>query len=185
MIEVTAQQIDRAERMLEHIPDAAPKALSRAINRAAEVARTEAARKVRETYYIRHQDVISTIKLHKASHSHLAASVTSRGHAIPLTRFRVTPKQPEPRRKRPIMVRVKRGEGGPIKSAFVAKMQSGHLGVFQRVGRRRTPIKEFYGPPIPQMLGNPSVAAWVEKKAAERLDERLEHEITQALEGYE
>lgn len=181
MIEVTASHIDRAERLLQNIPGAAPKALSNAIFRAAETARTEAARKVRETYYVKHSDVISTIKIHKVGA--LAAKVVSRGHAMSLTSFKVTPGTPQPRRKKSIVVRVKRGGGGPITSAFVGRMKSGHVGVFLRAGKQRTPIEELYGPPIPQMLGNPSVSAWVEEKASSKLDERLEHEIGRFLEG--
>lgn len=182
MIEVTADHIERAEQLLKHIPNAAPKALSRAINRAAESARTEAARKVRETYFIPHNAVLSTIKIDKASEGRLMAKVTSRGHATPLINFRVTPKQPQPRRKSPIIVRVKQGQGGSVKRAFVARMKSGHVGVFERAGKKRTPIRQLFGPPIPEMLGNPTVTDWVEQKAAERLDERLDHEIGRMLE---
>lgn len=183
MIEVSAAQIDRAENMLKHIPKSAPKALARAINRAANSARTEAGRKARETYHINHKDVISTIRIDRATSMSLAAKVTSRGNTVSLAKFRVTPKQPAPKRKIPISVRVKRGEGGPVKRAFVARVQNGHLGVFERAGKRRLPFQELYGPPVPVMLGSPTVRAWVEEKAAETLDRRLEHEIGRILEG--
>jgi len=182
MIELSASQIEKAELLLQDIPGAAPKAMSNAINRAADTARTEAARKVRENYYIRHSDVLATIKIYRAQPSDLTSKVVSRGHAVNLFKFRVTPNRPQPKRKIPIVVRVKQGEGGPVKRAFVAKMGSGHVGVFQRAGKRRLPVQELYGPPIPQMLGSPSVTQWVEQKAAERLDERLDHEINRLLE---
>jgi len=181
MIEVTAGQIEKAERMLRHLPEAAPKAMSSAIQRAAETARTEAARKVRETYFVKHSDVIATIRIQRPGA--LSANVISRGNAISLSKFNVTPKQPQPRRNAAIIVRVKKGEGGPIKSAFVARMKSGHIGVFLRAGKQRKPIQELYGPPIPQMLGNPSVKEWVETQASEKLEERLTHEIDRILEG--
>lgn len=185
MIELTAEQIDRAERLLERIPGAAPKAMARAINRATESARTEAARKVRALYYITQKDVTSTIKIYKASPSDLSAMVLSRGNLIALTKFRVTPKKPQPKRRREIIVRVKRGGGGVVKKAFVARMKSGHIGVFKRAGERRYPIDQMYGPSIPEMLGNSSVTGWVEEKARERLDQRLDHEINRLLEGNE
>lgn len=185
MIEFTAEQIDRAERLLGHIPGAAPKAMARAINRATESARTEAARKVRSMYYITQKDVKSTIKVYPASPGDLSALVVSRGNLIALTKFRITPKKPQPKRKSDIIVRVKRGSGGPVKKAFVAKMKSGHTGVFRRAGKQRYPINQMYGPSIPEMIGNPTVTGWVEEKARERLDQRLEHEIKRALEGNE
>lgn len=185
MIDFTVEKIERAERLLEQIPGAAPKAMARAINRATESTRTEAARKVRSMYYISQKDVTSTIKINKASPSDLSAMVLSRGNLIALTRFRVTPKKPQPKRKKEIMVRVKRGGGGSIKKAFVAKMKSGHVGVFKRAGKRRYPIDQLYGPSIPEMIGNPRVSGWVEEKASERLDQRLDHEIKRLLEGNE
>jgi len=181
VIELTLEQMERAERVLAKVPGAAPRAMANAINRAAETARTEAARKVRETYYVRHQDVIQTIKIYKATPSDLHAIVISRGHLFPLTKFRVTPRQPQPRRKRPIVVRVKRGAGGTVEKAFVARMPSGHLGVFHRAGKPRLPIIERFGPSVPQMLESEDVRRWVEEKAAERLDDRLEHEIRRFL----
>jgi hypothetical protein len=185
VIEVKAEQLEKAQTLLKHIPDAVPKVLSRAINRAAETARTEAARKVREKYYIGYGDVLKTINIRKASESSPQAIVTSRGHAVPLMAFRVTPNQPQ-KRKAPIVVRVKRGGGGPVRGgAFVGRMPSGHLGVFLRAGKRRLPINELFGPPIPEMLGSKDVAEWVEQKAQERLDERLDHEINRELEGYD
>lgn len=180
MIEFNSSQIERAIAMLSHIPGAAPKAIANAVNRAAETARTEASRKVRELYYIKHGDVISTIIIKKATPSDIAAAVVSRGSPIALTKFRVTPRQP---RRAPVIARVKRGGGGLVASAFVARMGSGHVGVFNRVGTARFPIVQRYGPSVPQMLGSPTVTAWVEQKAKEKLNQRLDHEINRILEG--
>lgn len=183
MIKLKAEQIDKAESLLSDIPGAAPKAMAGAINRAVTSSRTEASRKVREKYYVKHKDVISTIKLYRASSGDLSGMIISRGHLLALTKFRVTPKRPQPKRKSPVKVRVKRGEGGPIKNAFVARMQSGHTGVFARVGKQRLPIQERFGPSVPQMLDSRDVREWVEQKASEILDKRLEHEINRRLEG--
>lgn len=182
MITINVGQMDRAEAALQHIPKAAPKAIAKALNRAAETARTEAARKIREKYYVKHSDVISTIRIHRAKPEDLAAVVTSKGSPIALYKFHVTPKQPQPRRKTPIIVRVKRDSGGPLKRAFVARVGSA-LGVYSRVGKPRLPIRQHYGPSIPQMLDSEDVVQWVEDKARERLDERLDHEINRLLEG--
>ena len=183
MINIRAEHIERADALLRHIPGAAPKAMARAINRAAESARTEAARKAREEYYIKHKDIIDTIKLRRATPGDLSAEVVSTGSVIPLTKFRVTPKSPQPKRKAPLIARVKRGAGGPITGAFVARLSSGHVGVFNRVSKARLPIVQRYGPSVPQMLGSPTVTGWVEQKAAETLEKRLDHEINRVLEG--
>jgi hypothetical protein len=193
MIELTAEQIARAEAALNHIPGAVQKAASSAINRAAQSAMTEAARKARETYYIRHKDVLDTMKIYRATPSDLSAMVVSRGSVIALSRFRITPRKPQPSRAAKarwgkgraaaLVARVKKGEGGPIKRAFMARVKSGHLGVFRRTSKSRYPVEHLHGPSVPQMLGSRSVSEAVEQRAMEQLDKRLDHEIKRALEG--
>ncbi|OQP12847.1 phage tail protein [Geobacillus thermoleovorans] len=185
MIELKIEHMERLEAALSETPEKIPRAASRAINRAAYTARTEAARKVREEYIIKHGDVINTIKIYPASESDLSATVVSRGSVIPLIKFKVSPKKPQPKRKKPLTATVKRGEGGPIARAFTAKMRSsGYIGVFQRVGNPRLPIRQLYGPSVPQMIGSRNVSQWVEEKAQEKLEERLEHEIIRVLEEF-
>lgn len=181
MIELNSEQLKRAQQMLGHIPGAAPKAMANAINRAVTTARTEASRKVREMYYITNKNITATMTLTKASAGSPTALIRSKAGPIALSKFRVTPKQPSAKRKKPITARVKKGGGGPIAHAFVARMKSGHVGVFDRVGKQRLPINQLYGPSVPQMLGNPSVTQWVEAKASAKLDERLIHEIGRIL----
>lgn len=184
MIELSAKQIEHAQKMLGHIPGAAQKAAAHAINRATQTAKSAAATEARKSYVIKHGDVLKTITIRKASPGDLTAAVVSRGHVVALPKFRVTPRQPQPTRKKPIQVRVKRNDGGgPINSAFVAKMRSGHIGVFNRTGGKRFPIIQRYGPSVPQMLGSPSVRLWVEQRATEMLDKRLDHEIKRILQG--
>ncbi|MBY0088115.1 phage tail protein [Brevibacillus brevis] len=193
MIEFTAEQIEKAERLLQHIPGGAQKALSRSMNRAVDSAKTEASRKARETYHIRHKDVLDTIKVSKSSPSDLSAMVLSRGHVLPLTKFITRPNKPQPAKAaalrwnkgRPfnLVVRVKRGEGGSIKKAFVAQMKSGHLGVFHRSNKNRLPLVQRFGPSVPEMLGNIRVTDAVERRATAVMDERLDHEIKRMLEG--
>jgi len=185
MIELNVDQLSRVERTLGHIPDSIPKVVARAINRAADTAKTEAAKTVRRTYYISHKDVLSTMRIYRATPNDMQAAVVSKGQVVPLAKFRMTPKKPDPRRKKPIVARVMRGSGGPIKHAFVARMKSGHVGVFWRVGKKRLPLEQRFGPSVPEMLNSPSTIAWVERKANEKLDERLDHEMKRVLEGNE
>ena len=183
MIEIDPALMRQAMAALTHIPEGGPKALARAINRAAETARTEASRKIREMYYIKHSDIRSTISIRKATASSIAAEVVSRGRPVALTKFRVTPRTVQPRRNSPVIVRVKRGGGGAVAGAFVARVSSGHVGVFRRLGQSRLPIQQLYGPSVPQMLGSPDVVRSVEQKAQEALEQRLNHEINRLLGG--
>lgn len=175
--------MERLENILGNTPRQIPIVAALAINRAAEAARTQAGRSVRETYNVKHKDVISTIKIKKASPNDLHADIRSRGSVLELMKFKVNPTRPQPKRKAPITVSVKKGSSKSIKEGFVAQMSNGHINVFTRVSNKRLPIKGHYGPSIPQMLGNDSVVRFVEDKAEEVLGNRLEHEINRMLGG--
>lgn len=160
----------------------------RAINRAADSSKTAASKKVREEYTVKARDIASKIRVEKASTASLLALVTSTGGVLPLSKFQVRPSNPDPRRKTPIVVRVKKGAGGPIKHAFVAQMANGYVSVFHRVpGERmksnpkKQKITENYGPSIPQMMGSESVSKHIETRAQEQIILRLEHEIGRLL----
>lgn len=68
-----------------------------------------------------------------------------------------------------------------IAGSFVARMRSGHIGLFARRGKPRLPIDEIYTSAIAQMLDNPEVRERIQEKAAERFEKNLAHEIEFAL----
>lgn len=183
MIDLRAEHIEKLEKILGNTPKQIPIVTALAINRAAESARSMAGQSVRNTYHVKHKDVIRTIKIRKATSFDLTAHIQSRGSAIKLASFKVTPNKPQPKRKKPISVSVKKSTKKSIKSAFVAETKSGHINVFTRVSKRRLPIQGHYGPSVPQMIGNESVVQLVEDRAMEVLDTRLEHEINRLLGG--
>ena len=63
--------------------------------------------------------------------------------------------------------------------AFLAQMRSGHLGVFQRVGRTRLPIRELRGPSIAHVFGK-YVAVGI-ARGEEQLKKNLQSEFRFAL----
>ncbi|MDT2292339.1 phage tail protein [Paenibacillus larvae] len=67
-----------------------------------------------------------------------------------------------------------------IPGAFIAQV-GGHIGAFKRVGKKRLPIQELYGPAVPVMLGNDVVKKHIETEAQKRLSERLNHELNRRL----
>lgn len=102
---------------------------------------------------------------------------------LPLYRFNVSPTIPIQRAT--VSAAVLAGNGRtPFQDAFIARMQSGHTGMFERDGSKRLPISEFMGPSTAQMAGNSIVLADVEEKAQEVINKRVEHEITRILNGY-
>lgn len=186
MIDLTVEQIELARQMLGHIPGALPKAVVGAINRSAEGARTDAVRQVRDEYVITAARVRETIGIRKADPTNLVAIVTSRGRPRALSYFKLRPGKVTKRRPAEgVYVQTKRSGGGTIAKSFVAKMASGHVGVFNRTGAARFPIVQRYGPSVAQMLGNKSVSRYIEEGANRRLDARLNHEINRLLARYD
>ena len=186
MITITAEQIERVNLILSGVPGGIEKALSSTIRRANNTVRSETLKGITTVYAITRQNVRAetTIKVRtQSSDGGIVGTVLFAGHKIPLYRFNVSPTIPIQRAT--VSAAVLAGNGRtPFQDAFIARMQSGHTGMFERDGSKRLPISEFMGPSTAQMAGNSIVLADVEEKAQEVINKRVEHEITRILNGY-
>ncbi|MEC1744123.1 phage tail protein [Schinkia azotoformans] len=184
-IDVNNRLLEKAEEDLKYIPKAVPKAVSAALNRTAEMAKTEITRKVRDQYYIRAKDVNETLKIRKASVSNLQSIVRSTGRRRELIMFRVSPNTP--RHKNPpsiLRVAVKKDGYKGIDGAFVARgASSGELHALRRTDKSRYPIHIKYGPSVPQMIDDEEVVEYINQYANEKFEERIEHEVDRILRG--
>lgn len=207
MIEVDARGIEQAQELLKDIPGATKKAVSTALRKSLRNAKKEAVKKVKERYTIRKAGYVSrTIKMKVEN---MTGILSSKGPVNDLSYFKTNPKT-VPKRRPPkgkyLYSQVVKGQGGTIAHAFLARMKSGHVGVFQRAGKNansvpsywrstwgwgahkgrgvKEAIKKLSGPSTPQMLGSPSVTEFIAKKMLERMDKNLEHEIDAFLKGY-
>jgi hypothetical protein len=186
MITFTPEQLAKAERMLGHLPGEVVKALTRAINRAADAARAEAVRGATARYRVQASAIRKTMTIHRAAGNQPAAAISSTGNRIALHKFRVVPNDPAygKRRTRPHKAAVlKANAPKAVPGMFVARMKNGHIGAFSREGKKRLPIREHFGPSIPEMLGQESVIRLIENRATEMLESRLEREIDFILSG--
>lgn len=205
MIEITNEQIERVNLILGGIKDAPNKAFYNIINRGLTTVRGQSSRKIRGVYNITHSNLRTetNIYLRKASSSNLSGDITFSGHKIPLARFNITPSAPG--KKGMVRASVLKGSGQTtLKHAFIAKMKSGHIGVFERIpgqhmgsrGDKRNKHTEkigansmrqtdqFYGPATAQMAGNTIVLNEIETVAQETINKRVEQEISRILSGY-
>ena len=186
MITIDEKGLAEAQKLLADMPKAIPKAAARAINEAATAAKEEAWNQVKKTYTIKKMRVSKAWdKISRATASNLSAKLVSRGSVMPLSYFTTKPKKPPKRRPRnPVYVQVRHDGGGSIKNAFVARMKSGHTGVFHRTrGNQSLPIQQNYGPSVPQMLGSKTVSAFIEERASEVLNRRFAHQVNAILNG--
>lgn len=139
-------------------------AVVRALNRTIDRVKVRAAREVRAAgYKLKIAVIKNAIRINRASTGRLRADAVAAGRPIPLIDYSARQTADG------VSVDVLQGRK-VIAHAFVAKMPSGHLGVFERFGPRvqrtrknkhqaaRTQkIKQLFGPSIPDALANQAV----------------------------
>lgn len=183
MITVDASALDKAIILLGNIPKAVDKAQKSAIKKTVTGVRRFAAQKVKEDYTIQSKYVTRTLSTRFENGTGI---LRSRGGVNDLRFFKTNPKRVTKRRpKNGVFAQVRRdGGGGRLQHAFIAGMSSGHLGVFQREGKARFPIRKLTGPSTPSMLSNPKVTEAIAERMEERLAVNVDHEINAFLNGY-
>lgn len=179
MIEIDGE-LQGVKRTLDNVQKLTPKAVRSALSRAGTGVKTEAGRKIRQTYTIKARDVSQTIKVTRSGS--LGLRLTSRGPNIPLIRFKTTPSSRPDTPPKVLKAGVKKGRKKPIPGAFVANV-GGHTGVLKRLGQKRLPINELYGPAAPVMLGSKGTREHLEAETKRRVEDRLDHEINRMLGG--
>ncbi|MFI3255432.1 MAG: hypothetical protein R3Y63_14025 [Eubacteriales bacterium] len=184
MIEITEEQIDRVNLLLNGIKGANIKAFYNAINRGLTTARSQSGKLMREVYHIKQSDITSNqnIKEKKASTGNLVGSLEFAGTMIPLKQFKVTPSSPK---QGTVSVAVLKSESATrLTHAYVADLGNYGVGVFERATRERESSMQLYGPSTAHMMEHSDVMDKVEKLAQETVDKRVEQEISRFLNGY-
>lgn len=83
------------------------------------------------------------------------------------------------------MAHVKRSNAPELLRYAFRSKAGGHLGIYEREGPERLPIRELYGPATTQMMySNEAVLDSIEEKMAETYEKRLDHEILRVLYGW-
>lgn len=166
-----------------------PKASARALNKTMTHVRAQLAKDARQRYKTTSADVKAGMgSISKAKPTHLSTYFRSKGKRIALTYFMTAANVRKSlaqagvkiKRRTPVTFQITRGVKRKLRGAFVAKMESGHVGVFTRTGGKPLPIEQRTGPAVPQML---SGAFSRMKGVHEYLRKTLEHEINWFLKG--
>ena len=187
MIEIDDRDLDRAAKLLEAFPGAIDKVSKKAVRAAVKGVKREAIDKIAERYTIQKSRVGGTMRV---KYQGAGAIFSSRGPVNDLSYFKHSPRS-IPKRRPPkgkyLYSQVVKGQGGTIAHAFLARMRSGHVGVFQRAGHGTSnaslPIQKMAGPSIPQMLGSPTIQSYMEQRLSERFGTALDKEVTTYMGG--
>ena len=186
MIEISAAGIEKYQSILEGMGANGEKALRAALSRGSQTAKAEATRQVKTRYAIKAGEIRSSgrVFFKAPGAGGLIGELKFAGNRIPLYKFDVNPKTPAGINGFKSIVK---GHGrkdtspAAFENAFVAKMKSGHIGVFERETDKALPIRQIMGLSVPEMVGAQETREPVLEKAAETIEKRLEHEIARII----
>ena len=182
-------QVDpvEVERKLGDLSHKANIVMSRASNRTITNVTKNMKSEVKKKYRIKSSDIGKTITAKRASVNQPFASVISTDRHPNLAKFKVSPNRPvkvlKSKKRSPKAYRaaVERTNSGIYLTGenkpFIATMQNGFTGLFQRKSVKSRRLKGVYGPAVPQMLKNDAVMRVINQEASEMMMKRVEAEI--------
>lgn len=199
-IKIDESDLKNVRDMLSDMKDAGTKVIVRALNKTLTGVKTDALSAIRAEITASKKAVDGTFRIEKAGSARLQASISSTGTPLPLSEYSAR------QTKKGVSVQVKRTSPRKvIRGTFITTMKSGHKGVFWRewhgygagwieeaTKRRnlhygklpkiyRLPIKQLYGPRVPDIMSNDPVMKVILSRAGERLHSNLAHETDYEL----
>lgn len=139
---VQAPDFERVERLLSHIPGAAEKAMSRAINKAINSAKAEAIRGVKERYTISDTELRKGIKVIPATAKRLAARLVATSALHRVAKFKIS------KAGSLVQSEIVSGRGKTWPASFIARIKNqggkDHVGLFAREREYTEPKKGRY-----------------------------------------
>jgi hypothetical protein len=157
--------VDKKERAI---------AINTGLRLAANQGKTEAKRGITAGYSVKSSAVGARLKV-TSNHSKLEASVeaeTKKNNRIPLIDFK--PSQT----KSGVTFAISKAKGrGKLRHGFIAKMPSGHIGVYVRESATSRKIKEVKTIDVPQMMTGAAVRPAVEKKMQEAAIKTISNQL--------
>ncbi len=189
-MEVTG--IREIEERLGALKNRTPLVVSRAINRTVSNIRKNMGKEVSARYFVSGKTVREAMRSVNANKGNLSGAVILRGSPIALAKFKVSPNRAVRHTKKgrysPKVYKSGVERDGGLKplsgepKAFLATMKStGHIGVMERKGEKRFPIKQLYGPSVPQMAKNEEIMANINREAGKTLERRINAEVANIL----
>lgn len=191
-VSVDPVSLKEIEDRLGSMRSKAPVLLKKSVNEAARQVLKEIKKDTREKYILSVNDVNEKMILNgKATTIRPRLYINIKGRPYNLLHFNVTPNSYDPKRKKVLKARVKRGETlKPLinngNKAFIGRFSNQYgktdtITVMQRKGKERFPIKKLRGPSMPIMAHT----VWEdnENDYRQRLRQSVEKHIAEIMGG--
>ncbi|TXI91904.1 MAG: hypothetical protein E6Q33_09065 [Neisseriales bacterium] len=203
IISLDAKQLDYAKLALDNIKNGLPRAIQGAINTTLTAAKDTFYQAILRDYALNKIPSNSNgkiLNIKRAKPNDLSGNLYFKDRNLPLFKFNVNPRRPAKRNphKVNVIAEVLRGNPQSWTHAFIAKMKSGHIGVFTRTGKTEMTTKrkwinqkrnnkdkvkhylitERYSTSIPQMIEqvyfkNPMVQDRIQEQANIKFEEQI------------
>ena len=155
---------------LEQLPSRLQRAMVRSLNRGITSGRAFMVAEIARDTGLRAKDVREAIRIRHATAQSPEARLSASTKRLPLMKFRA-----KALKRGGVSYRLP-GSRGRHPNAFIARMPTGHEGVFVRKTRRRLPIRELFGPSIGGVFARYRQAALA--RATDSFHKNLDHELT-------
>lgn len=178
MIEILGLQLFASE--FDGFPRRAQQAIVRALKRGGTAADTYMSRAVAADMGLKVGDVKKTFRRRQPTLEKPEFTVGAGFKRVPLMNF--SARGPVPSRGKGRGVSYRMGAGNSrnrLPNAFIARMRSGHAGVFVRVSKRRLGIRELFGPSLGKVFAKYRQAAT--ERGYEVMRSTLEHDLDRIL----
>ena len=152
----------------------------RAMNRAIASGRTAMTRDIARDTGLKVGDVKQALPIREASLTQAEAAFGAGLKRMPLIHFKARGPEPSRGKGRGVTYALT-GSRNRVPNAFIATMTSGHRGVFKRIGTKRLPIVELYGPSLGHVFAKYRPAGLA--RTREAFDTAFAHEWERAMKG--
>lgn len=184
------------EKQLGGLHKDAPNVLKLAINETAKKTRTLMAKEAQKAYVMKLGSANKYMRIKKATSGKPVAVISSKGAPTLVNDHKISPAKLQTGENKPNILkakvlrksRMKPLERNGVKAFLTRFTKSGlhNVGVVERIGNGRYPIRPIYSPAITQMLGSeknvlkviqPQVGDILQKQIARQIDRRIRKEM--------
>ena len=172
-LELSESNFGMLNLYMQQAPIKVTQVASRALNRTISAVKAEQIKSAKEKYTLK-SGMYKGVNVRNSNPGNLMASVNAQGSTISIDNFKVSSKKRTIKQVR-LTAEVKKGESKSLGDSFIGYYNKPTI--FHRLGAERVPLKQLFGPSLPQILGETSILDQLMLFSNNKFNERFEHEF--------